>query len=437
MKILHLSAHLGGGAGKAISEMALLQAKDNEIKIILIEKPIDRRHIDTLTGIVDVLFLDECRLDSLLSWSDVVIINWWCHPLMVKLLASLPEVDCRLVIWNHVNGCSFPFLPFDFLNAFEKVIFTSGFSFENQLWGRKEKHIIWSKAYLVYGMGNYQPANVVHKSDYTRGKSFTVGYIGTVNYGKMAVDYLDYCLEAAKKIENIKFVIVGNPDSKVLEDFKNSSISDKVLFVGQVKDVEQYYKSFDVLGYILNHDSFATTENVLLEAMAYGLPVIVKANNVEQRIIHDGVNGYVVKNKEEYAEELRYLFDHPQECRSIGEKAREHCISVYKQYENKKVFDNVLVQTMDHPKKTYTFETLLGSDPIDWFLFFTGDDRSIFEDYLDSPTDHNRKKLVECKPIYKEKTKSSVLHFLSYFNDSRLQSLADVIIGGNGIESKD
>ena len=431
MKLLHIAAHLGGGAGKAISGMAALQAIDNEVKILLLEMPKDRKYIEVLNGKVEIIYPDSTNNTSeLIEKSDVVIVNWWCHPLMVRFLACFPEAPCRAVLWCHVNGCSYPYLPFDFLDRFLKVVFTSEFSFENRLWTRGEKHKIWSKSALVYGMGNYQPANVSPKTDYSRGNDFVVGYIGTVNYGKIANDFVEYCLAAVQKKKNIRFVVVGNPAPDVVNDIKNSEVCEKVEFVGAVDDPEPYYKSFDVFGYLLSKDSFATTENALLEAMAFGLPIIVKDNSVEERIIHDGLNGYVVRNKEEYADELEYLYDNPEECSRIGEKARKYCLRVYRHHENKEVFDKVLFDVVNERKRSYRFEDIVGKEPIDWFLSFTGDDRKLFEDFLNKQSAINKARLMECKPIYKEKTKSSVLHFFQYFScDAKLGMIADSILG--------
>lgn len=421
---------MGGGAGKAICGMALLQAPDNNVSILLLEKPDDLKYLNLLKKENMSVYVEEKAdiVKRLIEESDIVIFNWWAHPLATKFLYEYPKVKSRMIIWNHVNGCTYPYLPFVFLDKFHAVAFTSEFSYENHLWTRSQKHRIWGKSDLILGMGNFKPKDIAHKIDYSNREDFVVGYVGTVNYGKMSNQYIDYCKKAAELIPNIRFVIVGEPDKKVISDIEKSGIADKFKLTGKVNDTAPYYRSFDVLGYILNEDSYATTENVLLEAMAFGLPIVVKNNNVEMRIIKDGINGYVISNVDEYADELYYLYNHPDIRKDIGAKEYDYVLEYYSCIDNYKRFERLIDKVIEQPRKIFEFKDVIGVTPYEWFMTFTGDDKDFFEQVTNYPDNE----YVNCKAIYKERKKSSIRHFLDYFyDDVKLNLLCQKCICGS------
>jgi glycosyltransferase involved in cell wall biosynthesis len=75
---------------------------------------------------------------------------------------------------------------------------------------------------------------------------------------------------------NARLVIVGDgPERGQLEDAASSlGIGDRVVFTGQVKNVEVYYGAADVL---VNPSHSEGSPYVLLEAMAAGLPIVATA----------------------------------------------------------------------------------------------------------------------------------------------------------------
>lgn len=421
VNILHIASHLGGGAGKAIVGICLHKIKGCKNRIILLENPQKTNHMkDALVNGVEI---DICPsreyIYSCMKAADIVIINWWAHPRMLQFLAELPPINCRLVMWSHINGCTYPYLPFDFCDLFDQIIFTSEYSYNNPLWKRREKHLIWNKSSLTYGMGYYEPYTIMPKFDYEVGDNFKVGYVGTLNYGKLSGAFIDYCVAAIEKIDSIKFILVGEIANQVLTDILNSGYKDKFCIVGHVEDVEKYYLSFDAFGYILNNESYATTENSLIEAMSYGLPVIVANNNLEKCIIHDGLNGYVVNNSEEYADELLYLFENECERIKIGKKARQYVIEKYSEERNFRCFYDACIAALQKEKIVHEFAPVMGEKPIEWFLKFADLDGYVFEKYLANPTFENKNNVKKCKQIFREEAKSSIIHFEHCFPECK------------------
>ena len=69
-------------------------------------------------------------------------------------------------------------------------------------------------------------------------------------------------------------------------------ISRDVLFVGQQDCVAPYYSLFDCFALTSKSEGLSIA---LLEALCFGLPVVVThKNGIEHDVISDGVNGFVV-----------------------------------------------------------------------------------------------------------------------------------------------
>ena len=83
-------------------------------------------------------------------------------------------------------------------------------------------------------------------------------------------------------------------------------LAERVLFLGRQPDVKPYYGAADALVLPTLYDPFP---NVILEAMASGLPVVTSPKSGAAELIEDGVNGYVCDAVDEVAlaERMRRL----------------------------------------------------------------------------------------------------------------------------------
>lgn len=105
---------------------------------------------------------------------------------------------------------------------------------------------------------------------------------------------LQYVLPQLKDIDNISLTIVGDgPYRQTLEEIvTDNNITEKVIFVGQKDKAEivSYYQNADV--FILP-SSKEGMPNVVLEAMACGLPIIMTPCQGSAELVDDS-NGFVV-----------------------------------------------------------------------------------------------------------------------------------------------
>ena len=416
MNILHVTAHLGGGAGKAISGMALQGQRQfgDTHRILLLQAPEKSGYVHACRdgGVETVVWPGD---KSLLDWADVIAVSWWNHPVMARFLHDFPPLSTPLILWCHVNGCHYPYLPFRLADQFDGVLFTSPFSLENPTWTEEERLQMRERAQVVYGMGQFSAEQFVPKEDYANGENFVIGYAGTLNYGKLYPGFAAYCQAACEKIPAARFVMAGDRDPNLERDIRAAGLADRFSFPGFVSDVPALMRSFDVFGYLLNPSHYGTTENVLLEAMACGLPCVVLRQNVEQYIVPEGA-GYLAKNAQHYGEILLRLYRSPALRERLGRRGRAYVQTAYRAERNTDVFHSACQAAVSQPNGRHDF-SCTGGTPWEWFLFCVGEEnRQLFEAAkAQGPSEEGRALLSACPPIFREERKSSLRHFAAVY----------------------
>lgn len=431
MKVLHITTHLGGGVGKALSSIVTYERRNNpahEHRVLLLDEPEKDQFLNICRkGGVEVLLKSGgYDTEKEMAAADVVVLHWWHHPVMAEFLARFPRVPVRLVLWAHVNGCNYPCLPFGFADLPHKTFFTSPFSLENTYWTPRQREKIRKNSAVVYGLGelDFRPAAKKERS-----KDFVVGYVGTLSSSKLHPQFVEFCYAVLKKVPAARFVLVGDAghSEALLRKARAYRIDHKLSLTGYCSQIADELARFDVFAYPLNPKHFGTTENVLLEAMAFGLPVVALNHNTEKYIICDHKKvGLLADSVEHYADSLKYLYDNPRERARLGANAREYVKANFTFEKNVELMRVELKKVAKMSARRFNFSGVFGGSPHEWFLACLGEDRPHFSESVEKgrrPT-AGRKRLLEEKirassPILREKTKSSIAHFAASFPSDR------------------
>lgn len=127
------------------------------------------------------------------------------------------------------------------------------------------------------------------------------------DYRKKGLEVL--LLALAHLPADIYLAVVGNPVHipSFLQQAQTSGLSDRVFFLGALKDMEPAYVAADMLAHPTLEDTFAM---VVLEAMAHGLPVVVSPERYcgISGLLDDGVQALVLadpRSAGEVAERVR------------------------------------------------------------------------------------------------------------------------------------
>lgn len=107
---------------------------------------------------------------------------------------------------------------------------------------------------------------------------------------------------------------------KHLVDEGYESISNQILLLGQVDDIESVYSVSDIFLYITYFDSFP---NVVIEAQLCGLPVIANSRFGIPEQIKSGTNGILIDSHTEISYEVERLLNSPEERARLGRNAQK------------------------------------------------------------------------------------------------------------------
>jgi len=157
-------------------------------------------------------------------------------------------------------------------------------------------------------------------------KDFIIACIGSLQKRKAQDDAIKAISIAKKHIPNIKLLIVGEGTEKYKNYLKeltlNLNVKDKVIFVGFRKDISPILSKSKILLMPSWKEPYG---RVVLEAMAFGIPVIgVNSGGTKEQIV-DGITGFLVppKNSEKIAERIIYLYKNPKIAKKISKNALE------------------------------------------------------------------------------------------------------------------
>ncbi|MGN1305487.1 MAG: glycosyltransferase family 4 protein [Oscillospiraceae bacterium] len=406
-KILHITPHLGGGAGKAVSGI-ITELTDFENTVLMLESPVNTKYSDVCKNaeIPVIVSFDTEEIRQMINSADIVVLNWWAHPLEVKLLQNTDFGSTPVVLWSHINGLNYPYLKHDFLKCFDGLMFTSPCSFENPKWTERERSEIISGSEIVYGTGKFFPEKLKFKSDHSCGNRIKICYTGTLDYSKMNRKSPYIINQISKKNNNVEFFFYGGYSEQFKNEFLKKAECENVFFCGFSNDIENVLTTMDIFCYPLAEENYATTENALLEAMAAGLPCVVMANPAESSIIENGETGFTAKTAEEFSDIVLKLCRDEALRERIGINARNSVIEKYSFNVNSDKFRTYLNNVRAHDS-TSKLRALLGNDPFDAFRYFCG-----------LNTDDDAFEYCRKYEIFYSESKSSPFHYLKYFSEN-------------------
>ena len=302
LRILHVSAHYGGGVGTVLKAWA---AHDQE-------------NVHQFTylnpGNPGTAFDIKYVIDA-----DVVVAHVWNHPAMFEFLLNTPLPPCRLVLWSHVSGLYPPYVHFTrLIEHADRFVFTSPVSYESPEIQRLPEALksrlstIWS----TYGLEEYADARPEPH------EGFNIGLVGTVDYGKLHPSYIDICSRI--NAPGVRFVVCSRDSQDRLKaDAVRAGVVDRFIFEGAVPSVKPYLCAFDVFGYPLQPTHFGSCEQALGEAMVCGAVPVVLNNPSERYIVEHMKTGIVAANTDDYVAAVEYLYANKEARRAMSANAQQ------------------------------------------------------------------------------------------------------------------
>lgn len=301
MKILHVSAHYGGGVGTVMRAW-----RDHD--------PLNAHEFTHLNN--DPINTGTLFKPDLVCDSDLVVCHLWNHPSTFDLILNVPLPPCRLIMWGHFSGLYAPYVYSNRLIEYaDRFIFTTPVSYECDVIRslpvalKGKLGLIWS----TYDISKFDSIRLVAH------EGFNVGFVGTADYGKLHPQFIDMCAAVRSPVT---FIVCSQDSQEHLKTrARDLAVFDRFLFKGAVSNVPALLSECDVFGYPLQRAHFGSCEQVIGEAMACGVVPVVLDNPAEKYIVEAGT-GVVAGGIEEYSKAIDYLYTHRVDLASMSSLAR-------------------------------------------------------------------------------------------------------------------
>lgn len=186
---------------------------------------------------------------------------------------------------------------------------------------------------------SYQNADVlkVKESLNLKPDEFICLYVGRISLEKD----IDMLIDGFKMVnhDKIKFVIVGGgPHLKnIKEKVLKEGLKDKIIFTGIVptKDIGLYYQIGDIF---LNASVSETQGLTYIEALAAGLPLIVRYDKVLENVVTEGYNGMFFYETKEISKKILKLY----KDKDLTTNLKENTLKSVVQFDDKTYIKNAL-----------------------------------------------------------------------------------------------
>ncbi len=159
---------------------------------------------------------------------------------------------------------------------------------------------------------------------------FVLGYVGRLSPEKNLTLLLDVARKLLAQNCEVHVLLVGDgPERRALSEHAHRiGIADHITFAGYAADPRPYYAAMDVFLLLSRSEGLP---NVLLEALATGLPVICTPVGGIPNVIESGRNGLVVPLEDvpSPTAAIQQVMTDPKLARRLGEAGRQTVVSRY------------------------------------------------------------------------------------------------------------
>lgn len=417
IKVLHVTAHLGGGVGRVLSSIAQFRKEKGlplEEKFICLEQPENNQFISVLQKAgIEVIIAPDCQeTDKLVASADIIQLEWWHHPLLAEWMSKREQLQSRLVVWSHISGLHYPAIPEEFLSLPHKFLFTTPVSQHIPHLSKKIQSMRNNTVGVVHSSGGFDDFPIVQRD--SQKKTLRYGYLGTYNFAKLHPDILEFLQACTTPSFHVNFYGDYLSNKQLVSSVKTQRLDKYIQLNGYTHNPSDVLNDMDVFIYLLNPTHYGSTENALLEAMACGVVPIVLNNKIESSIVQHKRTGLIIDSPKTFADAINYLHNNPEARYKLS---RECCHDVRKRFSLEKTERQLrehYIAVMNQDKKDFQFQDVFGKSPSEWFHSCLGRFKWCFTNGSESEI-HRR---LQHSFLY-EQSKSSVNHFYHYFNESK------------------
>jgi glycosyltransferase involved in cell wall biosynthesis len=439
LKVVNIAPHIGGGVGVVLADYVRGSSKLGiKNSLFCLDWCIQTdKDLSTKIEVVEGAFW-EARgvLFASLSDCDIVFVHYWNHPLLTVFLSEVDLRNYKVVFWCHISGLIEPhIIPNYLLKIADKIIFTSRISlqapnfaaldFESKSFYSVVRSVRDLDIFFQVGsrrMISKTPTNLL--------------YVGTVSKTKMHRDSAQMFAELSKHGYLIR--VVGGPDHVELAK-EVAHLGGEIEVFGLTKDVTEFYEMSDIFIYPLREDHYGTGEQVLVEALASGLPIVAFSNPSEYEILNQFKDMKLVDRPDEFVDSVYQLTESADLLFQISKNTFQIAQSLFRSGKMAEhlvdVFTSVKNSKMD--SKNLCSHDELAFDLVDLYARASFFDESMHKN-SQMPSRNKLKAIISAIETHADtdggftkwqsENKSSPNHYLRYFPDNKLMRLLKIQI---------
>lgn len=172
-------------------------------------------------------------------------------------------------------------------------------------------------------------------------KTLIVGSAGRLFPVKDYSLLINVAKDVISKNNTVEFVIAGEGplQNKLEREIKNLGIQNQCRLIGHQNNMDAFYQNIDIYINTSVHEGIPMS---VLEAMSYGLPVIIPKVGGLPEIIKNNIQGFLIvkRKKEIYVERLLQLTNDKELLKKMGRSARKKAIESFsKEFMASKYYD--------------------------------------------------------------------------------------------------
>ncbi|MDA9776186.1 hypothetical protein N9C64_00505 [Paracoccaceae bacterium] len=389
IKILHVTPHLGGGVGRCLS--SLIESVQPQVyrEVLLLEEPIDKKFKKNIERKSKVKLIDwQSDISQSLSIFDIIQIEFWNHPAILKFLNFTKNINMRRVFWCHISGTGVIRFPTSFLQSNEVIIFSS-----------EQSNISYNLNRPVINSGFALNTSLSSIPLHSR-RSYDFMFAGQLDFKKIHKQSPKIFNEAGRVSKKNVYIFGDGADKGSIS---RSVIEPNVSCKGHTDNLEYNFRNTKFFLYPLAEDHYGTGENVIKEAMSLGCIPVLLSNNVEVQITSQFSEVLCYSDLNMMTMQLKNLLDanrsqYWQEVSSSLAIFAKHKYSVRKSCD---LFLSLYQKVLLSNNSSFDMQKLFGSSSIEWYRSFR---------------DHSKQKNQD-NEVELGINKGSREHFRKYFSE--------------------
>ncbi|MEO1057754.1 MAG: glycosyltransferase [Actinomycetota bacterium] len=288
---------IGGGPERSIlalaGELAAL-GETEDTTVVVLDPPVTPTMLLQARRLGVALVVDptDATFCDLVDAADVVVLHFWNHPRLYERFGRVELPACRVVVVVHVAGTTVPqVFTSEVAELADALVLTAPICRDSP--GATAVHDRIPTIVMPSPIDRYRLEAAVHGrrravAPGSVDRPFTVGYVGSLNHGKLHPRIVELCASVTSGRVRFRFVGSGADPEALQRRFDAAGIGDRVRVDGPTEDVGAVLAEFDVFGYPLASSTYSTTDRTLQEAMWVGvMPVVLAGSPVEPMIDHD------------------------------------------------------------------------------------------------------------------------------------------------------